>query len=838
MENSSSENVNTSSKSIQAIDKKAVHQICSGQVVLDLATAVKELVENSIDGGATNIEIRLRDYGTELIEVSDNGEGIKEADFEVIALKHYTSKLREFNDLPSVNTFGFRGEALSSLSALGDLTIITHNASVEVGSKLTFDHDGKLIDRCLTASQEGTTVSISNLFYTLPVRHKEFHRNYKKDFSKLVNVLYAFCLVNSNVRINCVNQVGNKRNKFISTNGKNSILDTISSIFGATQMKNIIKIEQREPLDTILEEYNISKDVFSNYQDMFLIDGYVSSVKHGYGRSVADRQFFFINNRPCDFPKLGRVINDVYHAFNQHQYPFIFLNMLLNKDYVDINVTPDKRQIMIQQENVLIIIVKSALKHMFEVNATFYAETKQSNHLSESQMTNASPINNFLTPPKFKYPDETTTSIEKSKVQNILSSTQNTSSTSPLDRFRSKFEKSPLWNGSNSIKKQKIPEQVKLMSFFNMEPKKRKFDDESVDSKAKKALLESCEYKMNEDYKDSSFVCLDYNAISDGKGENAKQNNHFELLNCESGIINSEAINELDCKVDISLKKDDVVVSKTDDDYICIVDEVANDISLRNNIIVNFNLKMIQDNYSTHVEKSNENPNKNLRSFHAKISVSENESAETELGRNVTKEMFNIMEIIGQFNLGFIIIKLRDDLFIVDQHASDEKYNYETLQQKHCLKGQRLIQPLPINLTLVNENILLDNLEIFQKNGFDFEINEDKNEEHDSSHGQHKNKINLLTVPTSRNWTFSVDDVEELIFLLSDSPGVMCRPSRVHKMFASRACRKSVMVGTALNMQKMKTLISHMSEINHPWNCPHGRPTMRHLINLNRIDCK
>ena len=104
--------------SIKHIDSRSVHQICSGQVILSLATAVKELIENSIDAGATNVEIKLKEFGVESFEVNDNGSGIEEKDFKAIALKHCTSKLREFDDLNSVDTFGFRGEALSSLCAL------------------------------------------------------------------------------------------------------------------------------------------------------------------------------------------------------------------------------------------------------------------------------------------------------------------------------------------------------------------------------------------------------------------------------------------------------------------------------------------------------------------------------------------------------------------------------------------------------------------------------------------------------------------------------------------------------------------------------------------------
>ena len=108
----------TKQPSIKAIDRRSVHQICSGQVILTLATAVKELVENSIDAGATNIEIKTKEYGVESLEVSDNGSGIEEMDFEAVGLKQCTSKLREFSDLTIVDTFGFRGEAISSLCAL------------------------------------------------------------------------------------------------------------------------------------------------------------------------------------------------------------------------------------------------------------------------------------------------------------------------------------------------------------------------------------------------------------------------------------------------------------------------------------------------------------------------------------------------------------------------------------------------------------------------------------------------------------------------------------------------------------------------------------------------
>ncbi|XP_063462320.1 putative postmeiotic segregation increased 2-like protein 1 [Pan paniscus] len=126
------------------------------------------------------LDLKLKDYGVDLIEVSGNGCGVEEEKFEGLTLKHHTSKIQEFADVPQVETFGFRGEALSSLCALSDVTISTCHVSAKVGTRLVFDHDGKIIQKTPYPHPRGTTVSVKQLFSTLPVRHKEFQRNIKK----------------------------------------------------------------------------------------------------------------------------------------------------------------------------------------------------------------------------------------------------------------------------------------------------------------------------------------------------------------------------------------------------------------------------------------------------------------------------------------------------------------------------------------------------------------------------------------------------------------------------------------------------------------------------------
>lgn len=241
----------------------------------------------------------------------------------------------------------------------------------------------------------------------------------------------------------------------------------------------------------------------------------------------------------------------------------------------------------------------------------------------------------------------------------------------------------------------------------------------------------------------------------------------------------------------------------------------------RKEVEVPFDLKRLKFN-----NESRKTDSTYCRRYKAKISPQENTVAEEELKKQLSKEMFSQMDIIGQFNLGFVIAKLGSDLFIIDQHATDEKYNFEMLQNTTVLQNQKLVRPMNLELTPLNESVLIDNLDVFQKNGFDFNIDDSETT---------CRKVKLTSVPASKNWIFGKDDVDELIFMLSDSPGTFCRPSRVQKMFASRACRSSVMIGTSLTVSEMKKLVQHMGTIEQPWNCPHGRPTIRHLIDLKLL---
>ncbi|KAF8562928.1 hypothetical protein P879_11318, partial [Paragonimus westermani] len=223
------------SPAISALQSDVVHKICSGQVVVTLASAVKELVENSIDSGATKIDVRLREYGSELIEVSDNGSGIKEQDFDAITGKHSTSKIREFDDLHSVRTFGFRGEALSSLCQLSNLVIHTCAIDASVGTRLEFDSQGIIVTRRPLARSHGTTVFVHQLFHNLPVRRRHLTDpgRLTKEFAKAVSLLTAYCLSTVGVQISCSRITKSSEKIHVVSNGSaTSIKDNLAAVYG------------------------------------------------------------------------------------------------------------------------------------------------------------------------------------------------------------------------------------------------------------------------------------------------------------------------------------------------------------------------------------------------------------------------------------------------------------------------------------------------------------------------------------------------------------------------------------------------------------------------------
>lgn len=171
-----------------------------------------------------------------MIEVADNGSGVAPEDYDGLCMRYATSKIREFADLESVQTLGFRGEALSSLCAVAEVSVMTRTQNEQVGMRLRFDSQGVVSSREQGPRAVGTTTTVMNLFKALPVRHKELQRNLKSEYAKLITLLQAYALSNPSVRFICTNQVGTgARQNVISTTGGNAgtVRTAFTALFGA-----------------------------------------------------------------------------------------------------------------------------------------------------------------------------------------------------------------------------------------------------------------------------------------------------------------------------------------------------------------------------------------------------------------------------------------------------------------------------------------------------------------------------------------------------------------------------------------------------------------------------
>ncbi|KAI4948502.1 hypothetical protein J4E91_005926 [Alternaria rosae] len=358
---------------IKAIEGRSVHQIQSGQVIVGLESVCKELVENSIDAGATSVEVRFKNYGLDAIEVQDNGSGISPDDYETIALKHYTSKLATYDDLSSLQTFGFRGEALSSLCALSNFYIITARPSDgPKGTKLEFEQSGKLKGTSVVAAKQGTTVVVETLFHNLPVRRKELEKNIKREYNKVLQLLNAYACISVGVKFSVSNQIPKgKKTVAFSTNANASTRDNISNVYGAKTIAALIPLSLEFVMDPSSRPgATQSAKNRSTQEDLgskrVKIVGHISRPVVGEGRQTPDRQMFFVNSRPCTLPQVAKAINEVYKSYNITQSAFVFADIQLDTNAYDVNVSPDKRTIMLHDQTTLLENLKDALLELFE----------------------------------------------------------------------------------------------------------------------------------------------------------------------------------------------------------------------------------------------------------------------------------------------------------------------------------------------------------------------------------------------------------------------------------------------------------------------------------------
>lgn len=427
----------------------------------------------------------------------------------------------------------------------------------------------------------------------------------------------------------------------MATDGKNTVRENIINVFGAKQISALVDIELVTPEEPILSEYGVTVcpgDV------PFTFEFLISSVTHGNGRSTTDRQFYFINSRPCDPPKLSKLVNEVYRTFNSNQYPFVYFNLTTKTLLVDVNVTPDKRQVFLENEKILLATVKASL---LEVFSTFPSMFKSQN-LDVSQM--------------LKESANSQRGIKRSLTEGGIKKG------SILETFKKRSKTDTA-----------VPS--KTLYDFGLPGVKPKLLSPEV-SKIVKEESENTDYTIkNEDTKNvTESVKIACKLFQENSTEVVLENDMSEdIEKCNDGLKT------------IKFKTSSFDVEQYDkmENSIINLDDPCKNKSERRNVSWNVNIDKIREV----LQNSESHDKKDIKiKFRSAIAPEANKTAEEELQKQITKTDFANMEIIGQFNLGFIIARLGNDLFIIDQHATDEKYNFEQLQMNTVIDSQVLVQ--------------------------------------------------------------------------------------------------------------------------------------------------
>lgn len=302
---------------IHQLPPEIIAKIAAGEVIERPAYAVKELIDNSLDAGAKNITITIEKSGLKKIEVSDDGEGMSLEDIQECFKPHTTSKIKRELDLYSIKSFGFRGEALSSIAAISDLTIISKTAKQTAGTLLEL-HNGAVKKLSPIGAPVGTTVTALHLLSTTPAR-KKFLKSFHTEFRYILDVSINFALAYPNVHFTLVH---NNRTIFDLPITEN-IFDRITLLLSRTVSENLIPIE---------------------FEDSYLqISGFIGKPQIAQRNA---KNYLFVNNRPVSDKTITTTIKEIFGSLLEtHSYPFYILFLKLPYEAVDVNVHPRKEQV-------------------------------------------------------------------------------------------------------------------------------------------------------------------------------------------------------------------------------------------------------------------------------------------------------------------------------------------------------------------------------------------------------------------------------------------------------------------------------------------------------------
>ena len=692
---------------INILSAELSNKIAAGEVVERPSSVVKELVENSIDAGSTNIKVIIKEFGIQQIRIIDNGSGISNDDLARAFLRHATSKISADYDLFHIETLGFRGEALASISSVSKVTI--KSCAGEAQGKMLILEGGKIVSEEYYAPIKGTDLSVENLFYNTPARLK-YLRNPHTEQANITNIIHKFALSYPNVAFEL--HVDGKIT--FKTYGDGDVHKILSKIYNMGVARNMIE--------------------FSGSNDDYKVFGYISVPEET--RASKNYINIFINGRYIKNYGIQNAIIDAYGTLLMiNRYPLCVINIEMDPILLDVNVHPTKQEVRLSKEAELIRLIKEVIAERLS-NYTYIPQG----------------MNNVLT------------KKEKAKIEKI----------NFLDELDNKFGN------------EEVEDSVQDENSFFGESKGLgiKTEDDS-------SFLGNQEEVASHVIQEDEFLFggdLLTNSCEEKKPVQNKENT-FNQRNKTQKI-----------KSDLP------------------------DLSYSSHP---------RDNRNKYGDKPTKKEIENFMSFSKKEDNSSYDNREEEVVSNVVKDDSHFNEIkdvkivqdddtkvrtlpdlkvLAQIFKTYILSEADNKLFLIDQHAAAERYNYEKLQREFIerknYKKQMLI-PLMFDFSVDEAAEVRNNLEKFEELGIVFEEFGD----------------NSYVVREFPGWI--EEDEEQMIKIIVEK---VLRNNNItfnelrNDAIAMASCKMSIKANQVLTDVEMNKVISDLYECKNPFTCPHGRP--------------
>ena len=758
---------------IVLLDDLTINKIAAGEVIERPASVVKELVENSIDAGATVINVEIKNGGISYIRVSDNGKGFWPDDMEIAFERHATSKIRQATDLEIVKTMGFRGEALASIAAISKVELVSRREECDIGYKICVE-GGKITNKIEAGCPKGSTITITDLFFNTPVRYKFL----KKDFTEagyIEDVITRIALANPQIAIKLINT----GKTIIQTPGNGDKKAVIYSIFGKDIAENILEVDYQ--YDDIKVTGVVGKPIIS--------------------RSNRANQIFFVNKRYVKDKALTSAAEQAFKGMiTIGKYGFVILNLDMNPQKVDVNVHPAKLEVRFEEENKVFKAVYHAIKETL-LKSDLVGNPDRTDELREeteqTKLNNSFGLNNVNVQnekPKFVFGHSNFENKFSSKEENKPLENADTPKTDTKDT-KTNFDAL-----DNNFLAQIYAERQSLKSKENNSTNQT---NENID-KEEKVNTE------NENNSNSKYNFNDDTAVITTMG-NIKNLDDMETKSIDTNEVNQKFIE--------SIKKlDDLPETMVKDEKL---PEIEKKLSFYEMYERTFGRK-IEEAQAERLKEEQEEYRSSLGEVATGISPlskTENISVFKDLEKNATP----LYKFIGIAFSTYIIIQMKEDMYIIDQHAAHERIMYEKVKANYYndkeKDSQLMLLPDIITLSHKEMDIAKENMEMFRKAGFTLE-----------EFGE--NTIKLTGVPD-----MCLDlDTKELFLETLDEINTVARTAKQEKeekFIATVACKAAVKAHMALTKEEVDKLMAQLLVLPNPFTCPHGRPT---AIKMSKTD--